>query len=702
MSKSVVINVETQTANGQVISLSHINEKTIALETSDIAQKMFKLNRGLFDKINSTTKIKSGVLYRQEVTKAKGNTNSVYTPTRDAFEFKEIEISRLFFENNILKRQQRAINKEGRKFDFDPEQVSELNSGGMFNDMKISPDDIKASTIITTVEQLDLFQDQGVKSILITDTLMDNKQLLEVGYRMSLNVETSFKDYINYVVRESERSILFLTSYVNSLSYSSNYNGQEEMFNPEYSNRIMAELGIPTSSTEFNLGSDRIKNSEFGRVGISYYNLVSLIRSNVDKELYSRILKGILPTKKTTPNNISAFLGNFSNLLDSVKAQYLQNNKQTGKENKYSRISEGKVFVNSIEATTKERLAIEQEKLGYSVFDEDVETLNIYSSEDYKKRYALEQAKYYPNISVEDDTSFLTPSERSEFSRMDNAPSFLTPTSLIMGDRKVSTARGMKNININDIRQFRLAKSSRAQQQRTTSRPQSTKKGRINQDVLSSLNVTISSAKTSLLDRTTDEIIDPLIDAKHYIGDSSEFVTNNPFQLIKNFGRILTKDEQRALEIASDIIPRRFLRNNKAIRSIKEIQFSNPNSIVRKMAVERSLQPSRIPPHVKFMMSSAFNPNPNSDPMQNRESREIIEETQKNIYVIKALVGFKRGASGFLDLNNPMYVEVNQSVLESGRAMIAKAYDYEVPELGIVKDNFLATIYNNFIYIRGQ
>lgn len=701
MSKSVVINIETQTENGQVISLCHINEKSIALETSYEAQKMFALNKTLFDKINSTTKIKGGILYRQEVTKAIGNTNSVYSHVDDTYEFREIEVSRLFFEDNILKKQQRAINKEGRRFDFDPSKVSELNSGGFFNDMKLSPDDIESSTIIMTAEEIALFQDQGVKSLLFTDTLDDNKYLLEVGYRVLFNIETSFKDYIKYVISEAEKSIRFLTSYVNSLNYPSNYDGKEERFNDQFSRRIMAELGIPEDTSNFNLGSERIKNSEFGQVGISCYNLTSLISPNVDKSLYSSVVKGILPTRKTTADNISKFVGNYSRLLENVKFQYLRNDKQTGKENKYSRVSEGKVFVNSIEAQTSEKLTLEKEKLGYSIFNEDAEGLNIYSSQDYKRRYALEQAKYYPNISLEDETSFMTPTERAEFSRMDNAPSFLTPAALLLGDRKVSTARGMKNINIDDIRQFRLAKSARVQQMKSAKRPQSTKKGRINQDILSSLNVTISKPKTTLLDRATDEAIDPLIDSKYYIGDASDFITNNPLELIKSFKRIMTEEQRRALSIAADIVPRRFLRSKKAINSIKEIQFSNPKSVVRKLAVEKALPIASIPPHVKFMMSSVFNPNPNSDPLKNSESREIIEETQKNIYVIKALTGFARGEMGFLDLNSPIYSQVDESVLSSGRPMVAKAYDYEVPELGIVKDNYLATIYNNFIYIRG-
>jgi len=40
-------------------------------------------------------------------------------------------------------------------------------------------------------------------------------------------------------------------------------------------------------------------------------------------------------------------------------------------------------------------------------------------------------------------------------------------------------------------------------------------------------------------------------------------------------------------------------------------------------------------------------------------------------------------------------------LLSTEGPILAKAFDYEVPELGIVKDNFMATIYSNLIYIRG-
>jgi len=699
MSKSIAINIETQTANNEIISVCHINEKMLALETSYQARKMFKLNRNLFDKIVSTTKITSGVLYRQEVIRDRGSTNSVYSRVEDSYEFKEIELSRLFFENNILRKQRRAINSKGRKFDYDPNNIESSLSKGLFNDQKITLDDLRDSRTLATIEEVPLF-DNGIKTIIIRDTLKDSLDLLEVGYRIQISVETDFSQYVKYVVDKAEKSTLFLKSYISSLDVNSNYDPEADIFSSEFSSRILEDLGLDQSLDSVNLSNSLVLNSEFGQVGVSLYNLAYLISPKASKNLYSSCLKGILPTLKTTRDNIILFLNNLEKFITNVKYHYYNNDKQTKKEKKFSRVSEGKLYTNLIEASTKSKLKVEQEILGYSVFS-DSDGLNVFSSEKYKRRWALEQAKYYPNISIEDTTKYLSPSENSAFSSIANAASFLTPTSLRMGTKKISTSRGMKNINVNDIRQFRLAKSARVQQQRTAKRQQSTKSGRIDTDVLSSLNVTVSTAKETLLNRSTSENIDPLIDSKFYIGDSSEFSTNNPTILLKQFKRKLTESQRRALEISSDIVPRAFLRRKGSINSAKDIQFSNPKSIVRSMSEPKRVIPD-TPPHIKYMMSKGFNPNPNSDPFKNRESSQIIDETMKNLYVIKALVGFKKNSLGLHDVSSPIYERISNSILQSRKPILAKAYDYEVPELGILKDKFIATIYNNLIYIKGS
>jgi hypothetical protein len=697
MSKSISLTIETQTEESQVISLCHINEKMLALEGSLIANKMLKMNRSLFSRINNTTKIIGGSLYRQEVVKSKGNTNRTYVKVDNKYETREVEIGKLIFENNRLIPSQRAISKYGKKFDFNPNLVSDNNTGGTFNVKKLSPSDIEASELISTIEEVVLFQDKGVKSFMITDNLKSKKSLIETGYRIQIIVHTEFKQYVEYAIKQAESSIVFLNDYLNSLGHESNYDLVKMSFKEEYTSRIMSSIGLPTDISIANVNTPRIRNSNFGKTALSYYNIVNLL-SPMDKKVYSKVLKTILPTNRTSPEVINDFLRNFNSVLESVRYEYLGNRKKDKKGLKYSKVDK-KISTNVLEAISKEKLKIELETLGYTVFSNRIGQ-NMLSASDYKNRLVQEQAKHYPRIEMDDASSFMTKKERDRFARLDNAPAFLTPNALVMGDRKIRTNRGMSNLDINDIREFRLAKSKRFEQQRSE-RVQNTSRNNQSLDSLSSLNVVISSPKIGLLKRALDQNIDPLVDSKHYVGTGTDFATNNPLSLAKNFKRIRREEDRRVLSIASDIIPRRFLRNNRSIKSIKEIQFSNPKSIVRKLAIEGTLPIESIPPQVKFMMSKSFNANPNSDPMQNSESREIIEETQKNLFLIQGLAGFRKNRLGFWDVHSPIYKPLNNAALSSPRPIIAKAYDYEVPELGIVKDNFLATIYNNLIYIRG-
>lgn len=76
-----------------------------------------------------------------------------------------------------------------------------------------------------------------------------------------------------------------------------------------------------------------------------------------------------------------------------------------------------------------------------------------------------------------------------------------------------------------------------------------------------------------------------------------------------------------------------------------------------------------------------------------------------NLYSVRAVIGFQTDPGGFIDVYRPITRPLTQQLLkqaaERNRPLLAKAHDFEVPELGILKDNFLATIYNNLMYIRG-
>ncbi|HAI39711.1 MAG TPA: hypothetical protein DCM40_17190, partial [Maribacter sp.] len=99
-------------------------------------------------------------------------------------------------------------------------------------------------------------------------------------------------------------------------------------------------------------------------------------------------------------------------------------------------------------------------------------------------------------------------------------------------------------------------------------------------------------------------------------------------------------------------------------------------------------------------MTRTFQNNPNIDPLKNRESRAVLDETQKNIFLIRAHTGRELDSDGFPDLNKPIMLDMGQVAYE-GKPILANGYNYEVPELGIVKDKFMPTIYNNLLYIGG-
>lgn len=701
MNKSLVFNIETQTEDSEVISLCFVNENTIALETSQIARTLFKRNRPLFDRVNSSTKMLGGTLYRQEIVKSKANNTRLYTHLDNKFESNEVEISQLFFEDNILKRQVRAITDQGRKVDYDPTKLKDGTTSGFLDFDNLTVDDVDSMTKVCEVEEISLFENIGVKTIMVTDNLKEKRSLLKVGYRIEFNVDTDFKEYIDLVMSRLDKSITFMTSYLNQVQTTSFYDSETLTFKKTFADSIMNGLGIAPSLVSSDLGRSQVKNSEFGQAALNYYNGLLLLSANVDREVYGTFLKSVLPTSRTSPSIISETLNSISLVYSRVKKAYFYGNSSSNRDRKFSKVGSVKGIENKLEAFSTESLIIDKEILGYSIFSSTQKGLNKLSTADYKTRFALEQAKYYPSITPDDATGFMTPSERSQFSRIDNAPAFITPIAMMLGDKKVSTNRGMRNMDVDFVRQFRLAKSSRAQRAGSESYPTGVSRGRLSNDIMSEFNIQIGRPQKTLLGRSTEQEIDPLIEVEKYIGDSSTFSTNNPTALLKSFRRILSREDRRVLSIVSDIVPRRFLRQNDAIRSIKQLSMSNPNSLIRRTVTAQAIDLASIPPQVKYMCTQAFAPNPESDPIQNSESSQIIEETQKNLFLVRALVGFGRDGQGFIDVRQPQYKDMDQGVLGSERPILGKAFDYEVPELGIVKDKFAATIYSNLIYIRG-
>jgi len=700
MKKALRFTIETQTEDNEIISICHLNEKTIALELSDVARTMFKLNRSLFDKINSSTKLLGGLVYREQIKIAKQDRNKLGVKLLDKYDHDDVQIISLDFTQGTMQKRQSILTKNGRRIDFDPATLKYKEDLGPLDPQNLTFDDVEMSTMICEVEEIELFQDTGIKTYMLKDFMKDAEGLYQVAYRFEVRADTEFKDYVEFIIKELEKSITFLLSYSNSIDAPSNYDSNSLEFKKSFKDSILKQLGIQDIDASINLGSNRIKNSEFGKAALNYYNGLLLLRQDVQKSIYGQIIKNLLPTSKTSPENIKLTLNEFNRLVETIRREYNIYNKDSKSSTIVSKLSSKKSNVKEFISITTEKMNIERETLGYNIFSETQKGLNKFTTSTYRQRIGAEQTKYYPSMDVADDTKFMTSKERSAFMANSNAPSFVTPANLVMGNKKITCSRGMANMDVNMIREFRVAKSARAVQMQKTNYPSSLGNASLSQNVMADFNITIGVPKKAILERATDIEIDPMQDAKNYVGESSYFTTNNPEFIYRNFQRLLDSQDRRIFAIVSDVIPGRFLRQNDSIQSIKELQISNKKSRLRGLVAEERINLEEIPPQIKSMMTKSFQNNPNIDPLKNRESRAIIDETQKNVFQVRAHTGFEMDDDGFPDLNRPIIQQMSEASL-SGKPMLAKAYNYEVPELGIVKDKFMPTIYNNLLYVRG-
>ena len=700
MKKALRFTIETQTEDNEIISICHLNEKTIALELSEVARKLFKLNRNLFDKINSSTKMLGGTVYREQIKEVKRDKNRLGAKMLNKYENEDVQIIGLDFSADFMPKRQSILTKNNRRIDFDPMTLKNKTDLGPLNPQELTYDDVEVSTMVCEIEEIELFQMEGIRSYLLKDFMNDAQGLSEVAYRIEVKAETQFKDYIKYVLEELSKSIAFLISYSNSVVTPTNYDSNRLEFKKEFAESIMNQLGIKSDQQSINLGSDRLKKSEFGKAALNFYNASLLLTPDVEKAIYGKIIKILLPTSKTSPENIMSFLSTFNNLKMRIENEYGMSNKDSKSSPVVSKISSRKSVVPNFATTTTERIKIDKNILGYNVFSEKQTGLNKFTTSTYRQRIDAEKAKYYPSVDVSDETNFMNSREKSSFGNMSNAVAFVTPASLVLGDKRITTSRGMNNIGIDAIREYRVAKSSMAAQVAATEYPSGLGNPALSKNVMADFNITIGNPRTAILERGVDTEIDPMIDSKYYIGDSSYFTTNNPEFIYKNFKNLLNRQDGRILSIVSDVIPGRFLRQNGSIESSEDLRLGNKKSKIRALVSEEMIDLSEIPPQIKSMMTKSFQNNPNIDPLKNRESRAIIDETQKNVFVVRAHTGFEVDEDGFPDLNRPIVQNMSEAAL-NGQPVLAKAYNYEVPELGIVKDKFMPTIYNNLLYVRG-
>ena len=294
--KALKFTIETQTEDNEIISVCHLNEAVVALEISDVAKKMYSLNKDLFKKLNSTTSLIGGALYREEIKLSKQDKNRLGLKLLNKYEHRDVQIMSMNFESSFMNKRQSILTKNGRRIDFDPSTLKYKKDLGPLDPQNLTFDDVKMSTMVCEIEEIQLFQDQGIKSYMIKDMMKDSQGLYQVAYRMEIKAETEFEKYLEFILDQLSKSINFLNLYERSATSPVNYDNLNLEFKDSFKRSILDQIGAGINFKSFNLGSNRVKKSEFGRAALNFYNASLLLSSNVSKDIYSSILKNLLPT----------------------------------------------------------------------------------------------------------------------------------------------------------------------------------------------------------------------------------------------------------------------------------------------------------------------------------------------------------------------------------------------------------------------
>jgi len=702
MSKSGTINIETQTVDGEIISICHINEKSIALDYSPEAQILFKRNRKLFDKINQRTKIVRGKVIRQSVLQSKSYVNRLMVKVDNSFEHSDKEIATLIFEGSHLKRLERRKFGKRYEVDVDPTDLSEGGKKSVFNPNNITKDDFHNSKFISAVQELILFQDQGIRTILIRDNVEKDPSLQEISYSIELSIDSSFREYVQFLHKRIDKSIKFLTIYYNTMVNGNYYDHKIKKYKKSYVDQILGALGVTyTDDGLLDTSSNNIKTSDFGSAASNYYN-GSLLLADHSPLDYTLVINRLLPINNNTPATIAAILKSFEILRTKIENLYdLVKKKKPVVYKKPATSFTTKQFPKKIFFASS-KFKIENDQLGYKIFSNKQKGLNVFSRSSYQKRARSEKERYYHNFNPSSELKILRPKERSDFLNIRNGLAFLTPTSMVMGADSIDTTRGILGIDPNKIKEFRILKSIKSRKQRHNKYAKRTSLGKSAGATLTKFNIFIGPAvKSVFINGTAESVGESFVNAEDYLGSTSFFVTDNPTIIRKNIQRLFKEENSRVLSIVSDIIPHKFLKKKGAIRSIKEINIGNKDSRLRQAVVSEKINLTAIPPQIKAMCVNGFTrPDSAHDPLKNLEASQVIQETQQNVYMVQALVGFERNLEGFLDVRMPIIKQMGSSDIPTNRPLLAKAYDYEIPDLGIVKDKLSTTIYNNLLYIK--
>tara|TARA_R100000388_G_scaffold94954_1_gene84425 strand:- start:206 stop:2326 length:2121 start_codon:yes stop_codon:yes gene_type:complete len=701
MSKPIHIEVVSQSKEGSIIMLCHLDKEGIAFHSSNAAQIIFQNNKKLFDSINSKTKFIGGIIYRTVASSRDIDFSSVMSLKQTSKDYKETELANVSMFNGEIVPFVRIKNQKGTQIDVDMNNLRPEDEKGPESNRRLSRTDVEKSQKISEILPLRLFHkdSSSVTTFACRDHFSANDMGSHYSYRMKIAVVSDFDEYIDFVLNKVEESISFLNRYLSSISRSNSYvNGR---FKTSFSKRILESIGINFDSEErVFLNDPLILNSDFGELALNLYNGLLLFNADQPADIYGTTIKNILPFKSTSIENIFSVKESLYSLQNQI-INVFDKKKRSFKKAVYPGKTNKKIKI--IESDRSALYSLQRHVHGYYIFKPVPDPQygmatgpeTSLTTEEYMRRFVEEQAKFYPTIDPGPDADFMTKKQRNDFIS-GNRVTYITPERMVMGDRHMDIDRGVANIDDKFVFDFKILKAAIAERK---SRSSIDKPYSPTSNSLASLGISIGEAKPSLNEKATVEIVDPFIDANKYLGQQSTFLLTKILFHKKDIDSFVTKEEDTAKKILTPIATRRYLHRPNKSKSIKNIELSNPNSNTRVAIQKKVLDLTTIPPQIKNLTTKGFRSNESIDPIAVTSTATVIEETQSNVYSMVKLNGFERNSDNKINLSAPKYEKVTEEDMILG-GILVKAIEYENPELGILKDNYSGTIYDNLTYIR--
>lgn len=695
MSKPVHIEVASQSKEGSILLLCHVDMEGIALETSEAARIIYKNNRALFDKINSKTRFIGGSILKTTVDKKDDGFTRTFSQTVITKDYKEIEIANVSMQGKEILPFTRIKNKKGTLIDVDMNNLRPEDEKGPESNRRLSEADVKYSQKISEIFPLRLSEEEmtSISTFACRDYFSEKDMSRDHSYRIRIAAASDFDEYVRFVLRKLNESMGFVNRYISSISRSNAY--VDGKFKKIFAKRIFESIGVDyNSESRIFFNDPQIKSSQFGEAALNYYNGMLLFNSNIGSQSYNKIIDHLLPFKNNSFANIEKVKQMLASLETrivnefGIKRKTFKDIVDPGKTNKNIKI---------IESNRTEVYTMQRNVLGYYIFktDKTVESVTVLTVEEYRKRFIEEQAKYYPTIDPGPAADFMSSTDRGKF-LSGNRLAHLTPERIVMGDRSLDVNRGVANTDASFITDFRIVKAATAENRMRTKieapyTPVS--------DSLASLGISIGRPKKSLNERSTFESIDPLIDSEKYLGKTSNFVMSDIVKVNIPKSNVQLKEEDTAKRILSSIASTMYLSKPGKAKSINNIKLTNPHSNTRKAIQAGVVDLDTIPPQIKNMTTINFQANESIDPLAVQDTAAVIEETQANVYTMVKLSGFEKDSEGKTNLSAPIFKEVTEEDMALGGVLI-KAVEYENAELGILKDKYSGTIYDNLTYVR--